>query len=85
MSENYDETKDLRRFGASGLLWFVNTILHPFGFALAIGYNGDGEPLRIYLFSTDDKEGIVFDDETNARGRKKFIDWYVLGEGKRGQ
>ena len=82
MSENYDEPKDLRRFRDSGLLWFVNTALHPFGFAIVIGYNGFGEPLKIYLFSTDDKEGIVFDEETNAQGRKKFIDWYVAGKGR---
>ena len=85
MNEGYDRVEDLRRFADSGIQWFVNTVLHPFGFAIAVGYNGDGKPLRIYLFGTDDKEGIVFDDETNARGRKKFIDWYVLGEGKGGQ
>jgi len=82
MSENYDLTKDLQRFKNSGLLWFVNTMLHPFGFAIAMSHDEDIKPLGIHLFSTDDKDGIVFDDETNAHGREKFIHWFIFGERK---
>ena len=44
------EKKTWEEFRSSGLLWFINSILHAFGWAIAIERNGDEEivyPARV--------------------------------------
>lgn len=69
-----NNSDDLAWFQRSGLLWFVNRILHPFGFAIAI--QRDSETLiatGVVLQCTNDSEGITFSDENNLESQKHFI------------
>jgi hypothetical protein len=35
-------------FRESGLLWWINMILHTFGWAIVLNINDDGEVLEVY-------------------------------------
>jgi hypothetical protein len=66
----------------SGLLFEINrSVLHPFGLALAVKIDDDGNCKFDGLWDCrDDPEGIVFDDEVLAEGSKKYHE-YMVKEG----
>lgn len=67
----------------SGLLFEVNRrLFHPLGLALAINKNPkDKEQAEVYLWDCrDDKEGLVFSEETFKDGKDKFSA-YLAKEG----
>ena len=66
--------KSWREFRDSGLLWFVNTILHMFGWAIVINFKNydkeddDGEIVDIYPARVDFRG---FGEESVEKGYKK--------------
>lgn len=73
-----DDEDHLSYLLESGLLWFLNTVLHPFGMAISVEIDGESRvPSGIHLMSTNDPDGIVFHDQQHRGGRQKFIDWFV--------
>lgn len=65
----------MNKFGElrdSGLLWWLNTeALHPYGLALGLQYNEDGEAVGYKIYKSED--GFwEFDDESNEEGKEKF-------------
>jgi len=77
----YNDRERLAHLVNSGLLWYVNTMLHPFGMAVAVCFDEDTkEESGLALMSTDDEEGIVFADQQYQSGRQKFIDRFVVPE-----
>ena len=62
------EKKTWEEFRSSGLLWFINSILHAFGWAIAIERNGDEEivyPARVKYRG--------FSEASNTNGYYKFL------------
>lgn len=65
------EEKTWGEFRESGLCWFINTILHMFGWALVFEIE-DGMPIRCY------PARVVFrgfDDDTSTEGYKKVTNF----------
>ena len=56
-------------FRDSGCLWFINTILHLFGLALAVVLDDEGNVKEIYPARTEFRG---FDTETNDKGYMKL-------------
>ncbi len=67
------EEKTWEEFRESGLLWFVNTILHLFGWAIVVFKNNEGE---VYKVSPVRVTVRGFSEESNEKGYKnvtKFL------------
>jgi hypothetical protein len=61
------DEKSWKEFRESGLLWFVNTILHTFGWALVAEFE-DGKIKRVYPARVKFRG---FTEETNTKGYQK--------------
>ena len=67
------EEKTWKEFRESGLLWFVNTILHLFGWAIVINQNDNGDIVNV---SPARVSWRGFSAESNEKGYKsvtKFL------------
>ena len=67
------EEKTWEEFRESGLLWFVNTILHLFGWAIVVFKNDNGEIEKV---SPARVNWRGFSEESNDKGYKnvtKFL------------
>ena len=67
------EEKTWEEFRESGLLWFVNTILHLFGWAIVVFKNDNGEIEKV---SPARVSWRGFSEESNDKGYKnvtKFL------------
>ena len=67
------EEKTWEEFRESGLLWFVNTILHLFGWAIVVFKNDNGEIEKV---SPARVSWRGFSEESNEKGYKnvtKFL------------
>jgi hypothetical protein len=42
------EEKEWKEFRESGLLWWINMILHTFGWSIVYQFNDDGQITRVY-------------------------------------
>jgi hypothetical protein len=63
------DEKSWKEFRESGLLWFVNTILHTFGWALVLVTEfEDGKIKRVYPARVKFRG---FTEETNTKGYQK--------------
>ena len=40
--------KSWKEFKESGLLWWINTLLHTFGWSIVYEYSEDGEIIKVY-------------------------------------
>ena len=58
----------LKEFRESGMLWFINTILHVFGWAIFISLGEDGEAAEMYPARTAYRG---FESESNDRGYQR--------------
>lgn len=58
------DEKNWEEFRNSGLLWFINTILHTFGWAIVVEFE-DGEIKRTYPARVKFRG---FNEETNTNG-----------------
>lgn len=58
----------LKEFRESGMLWFINTILHVFGWAIFISLGEDGEVAEMYPARTAYRG---FESESNDRGYQR--------------
>lgn len=67
---------DAREFQESGLLYLANRALHPFGVALAVTREEDGNVRdELDIISTDDPDGFVFAEEDEVEARGRFRAW----------
>lgn len=57
--------KDWKEFRDSGMLWWVNMILHTFGWSLVCEINDDGEILNVYPARVKFRG---FDEKSNTNG-----------------
>ena len=62
------EEKTWKEFRESGLLWFVNTILHLFGWAIVVYKNDNGDIVNV---SPARVSWRGFSEESNEKGYKK--------------
>lgn len=70
--EEKDKSK-WEQFRSNGLLWFVNTILHLFGYAIILDYNKEtGELLNIYPEKVTCRG---FSEQSNLNGYKKVTEY----------
>lgn len=60
-----------KEFRESGLLWFINTTLHMFGWALVAEFE-DGEITRVYPARCKFRG---FNEDTNTEGYKKVSNY----------
>ena len=72
-----DKTVSLRKLLDSGLLFELNrSVLHPFGYALALSWKDDsdpdGEPDGVVLYGTNDRDGITFSTDSFIEGEEKL-------------
>ena len=52
-------------FRNDGMLWFINMILHTFGYVIVVDKNDEGEIINAYPAKTKLRG---FDEESNTRG-----------------
>lgn len=62
------EKKSVQEFRESGLLWFINTILHMFGWAIATCVDDDGNATEMYPVRCKFRG---FDEKNNDEGYEK--------------
>lgn len=61
----------LADFHSTGLLWYINRVaFHPHGFALAVSYDGNGEPA--WMLQGDGKAPWAFEEEVDDDGFEKI-------------
>ena len=82
--------EDFREFVDCGLLWFVNTIMHPFGWGIAVGSDTTTDPHTpccLCLLRASDPDGVVFERQQDEPGRLAFQKAYrpVWARQPRGQ
>lgn len=72
--EKYDtiERKGWEEFKSSGLLWFINSILHLFGYAIVLEYNDDGKIYDVYPARTIFRG---FDENSNTKGYSNITEY----------
>lgn len=68
------EERTLEEFRSSGLLWFVNRMLHVFGWALVVVSESDGTLVRMYPARVNFRG---FTQELEDEGIKKLTDYLV--------
>lgn len=71
------EKKSWSEFRKSGLLWFVNSILHVFGWAIVFGFtdadaSDDSEPNAVYPARVKYRG---FSEENNTKGYLKVTEY----------
>lgn len=57
--------KTWKEFQNNGMLWFVNMILHTFGWAITLEYNNDNEIIDVYPSRVKFRG---FSDKVNTQG-----------------
>jgi len=62
------EEKSLKEFRESGLLWFINTILHMFGWSIVMDFDGENNPISMYPARCKFRG---FDEKNNDEGYQK--------------
>ena len=62
------DKRDWQEFRSSGLLWFVNSILHLFGWAITVEINDDGSITEAYPARCKFRG---FDEANNTMGYQK--------------
>lgn len=72
MSNDMVKEKSWKEFRESGLFWFVNSILHMFGWALVLDVTEDGEIDRVYPARVKFRG---FDSKLNDKGYKMVTDY----------
>lgn len=63
------ERKTWKEFQSAGLLWWVNMILHTFGWVIVLEKNKEGDIVGVYPAETKFRG---FDEKTNAEGYEKM-------------
>jgi len=63
------EKKTWKEFKDAGLLWWINMIIHTFGWVIVFESNKEGDIISVYPAKTDFRG---FDEKTNAEGYKKM-------------
>ena len=69
---NKMERKTWREFQAHGLLWFVNSILHAFGWAIVIEVNDFNNIVDVYPARVKFRG---FSQETNTKNYKRLAEY----------
>lgn len=70
MNDSSIEVRSWKEFSEAGLLWYVNRILHVFGWVLVCKPGGDGgEPARVYPARCD---FIGFPEEVDKENKAKL-------------
>ena len=64
--------KDWKEFREAGLLWFVNRLLHTFGWVIVFDLDETGEVEKVYPART---RFHGFDPECESRGFRKITRW----------
>lgn len=65
------ERKTWKEFGEAGMLWFVNMILHTFGWSIVLDIPDDG-PVEVYPARVRFRG---FSEESNAKGYSKVANY----------
>jgi hypothetical protein len=65
------EKKTWKEFQDAGLLWWINTILHMFGWAIVVGFN-QGEIVEVFPARVKFRG---FDEATNSTGYEKVTEY----------
>lgn len=68
--------KSWKEFKDSGLLWWINTILHTFGWAIVFDVEEDGTISEVYPARVKFRG---FSEDVNTEGYKK-VSKYLVGE-----
>jgi hypothetical protein len=68
--------KSWKEFKDSGLLWWINTILHTFGWAIVFNVEEDGTISEVYPARVKFRG---FSEDVNTEGYKK-VSKYLVGE-----
>lgn len=63
------DDKSIEEFRNSGMLWFVNSIIHVFGWAIVIEYDNKKQAIRMYPARTKFRG---FDEKSNTEGYIKI-------------
>ena len=79
MGNNNFEKKTWREFQANGLLWFINSILHVFGWAIVVIVNDFNNITDVYPARTKCRG---FPMETNIRHYKDLTEYMVANANK---
>lgn len=66
------ERKTWEEFKKTGLLWFINMILHTFGWAIFIIRDENGNILDVFPATTNFRG---FDEEANTRGYRAVTNY----------
>lgn len=66
------EKKGWKEFRDTGLLWFINSILHLFGWAIVIAINKDGEIMDAYPARVEYRG---FSEKVNSEGYVKVTEY----------
>lgn len=64
--------KSWKEFRESGLLWWVNMILHTLGWAIVFEFNDEGEMTEVYPARVKFRG---FDEKSNSEGYKKVSEY----------
>lgn len=64
--------KSWEEFRESGLFWFINSILHVFGWAIVIQIDDDGKVTDVYPSRVQFRG---FNEKANTRGYKKVTEY----------
>lgn len=70
---NADQKKAWKEFQNNGLLWFVNNLLHLFGYAIKFYVGDDGDLLNV-VPGRFDKRG--FSEKSNKSGYRKVTKYF---------
>ncbi len=74
--QDHVQRKDWNTFRRSGLLWFINSILHTFGWAIVVEVQEDGSVTDAYPARVKFRG---FDEESNTDGYRK-VSAYMVSE-----
>lgn len=70
--ENDIKEKDWEEFRKSGLLWFINSILHTFGWAICMEPNENDDSVRVYPARVKFRG---FSEKSNDRGYQRVTEY----------
>lgn len=66
------EKKEWKEFKDSGILWFINMILHTFGWAIIFDIDNDGNVINVYPSRVKFRG---FDEKSNTDGYIKISEF----------
>ena len=67
--EKMVEKKSWQEFKDSGLLWWINNLLHTFGYSIVFNYDDNGNISEVYPARVKFRG---FDEDTNTTGYQKI-------------